>query len=177
MSIPKRTLAAGAAVAAIGLMTAGTVGLASAATSTADTGSNSIVEKLATKFNLNKEDVQAVFDEEHKAHKAEMQQRQQERLTQAVEDGKLTQEQADHITQVRKEIEALLGDARPNELGDEVHEQIKQKIEALHDWAKENDVDLLYVKAGGPGFGGPKHLDGQDVMMHTEISGGNNDQQ
>lgn len=179
MSIPKKALVAGAAVAAIGMMTAGSVGLVSAATTTHDRGSDSLVEKIATKFNLNQDEVQAVFDEEHNARKAEMKQHQQERLAQAVEDGKLTQEQADHITQVRNEIDALIGDSRPDELSDETHEQIKEKMEALRDWAEENDVDLLYAGPGEHGFrGGPKHVvhfGGPDVdKEYVEAGEGNN---
>lgn len=179
MSIHKKALVAGAAVAAIGMMAAGSVGLASAATSNSNAGSgNSIVEKLATKFNLNKDEVQAVFDEEHEARKAEMKQHQQERLAQAVEDGKLTQEQADHITQVRNEIEALVGDSRPGELSDETRQQIKDKMEALRDWAEENSIDLRHVGPGGPGFGdGPMRvrLGDPDVIKDTEANEGNND--
>jgi polyhydroxyalkanoate synthesis regulator phasin len=155
MPISKRTLIAGAAVAAVGLAGIGGVGLASAATNSNSTGT-SIVDKIATKFNLNKDEVQAVFDEEHKEHRAEMQQDRADRLAESVKDGKLTQEQADYITAAFKEIESLMGNARPGEQSDGTHEQIKAKMDALHTWAKENDVDLpdLVFGAHSAGHGG-----------------------
>ena len=97
MTLRKRTLLAGAAIAAVGMGTLGTVGLASAATANDGSTGTSIVDKLVSKFNLSKEDVQAVFDEDRTERQAEMKANQQERLAQAVTDGTLTQEQADHI--------------------------------------------------------------------------------
>jgi polyhydroxyalkanoate synthesis regulator phasin len=164
MIISKRTLVAGAAIAAVGMAGVGSVGLASAATDNAADGSTgtSIVDKIATKFNLNKDEVKAVFDEERNARHAEMKERQAERLAQAVTDGKLTQEQADHITAAMAEIEALMGNATPGEQSDETHEQIKAKMDALRTWAEANDVDMgevgLMVRAKHEGRHGGAHF-------------------
>ncbi len=56
MTLRKRTLLAGAAVAAVGMGTLGTVGLASAATASDGSTGTSIVDKLVSKFNLNKDE-------------------------------------------------------------------------------------------------------------------------
>jgi hypothetical protein len=152
MAISKRTLIAGAAVAAISLAGVGSVGLASAATSDSTNGT-SIVDRLATKFNLSKTDVQAVFDEDRSAHEADMQQHMEERLTQAVTDGKLTQDQADHIKQVAAEIKTLVGNKRPDEMDDATRQQVKDKLDALRTWAQQNNVDMQYLMVGGPGMG------------------------
>lgn len=170
MPISKRTLIAGAAVAAVGLAGVGSVGLASAATDNGSSGT-SIVDKIATKFNINKDEVQAVFDEERNQHKAEMQQDRSDRLAQAVKDGKLTQEQADHITAAFKEIDTLIGDTRPDEQSEETHEQIRAKMDALHDWAEENNIDMpdLVFGVRGHGHGGP----GGAVRFEHKVGGSN----
>lgn len=170
MNISKRTLAAGAAITAVGMAGVGSVGLVSAATNSAADGSagTSIVDKIATKFNLNKDEVKAVFDEERSAHHVEMKEKRVERLAQAVTDGKLTQEQADHITAALAEIESLMSGATPGERSDEDHEQIKAKMDALRTWAEDNDIDVrsagLMMRGGhgghGPGgFHGDKEVD------------------
>lgn len=174
MPISKRTLIASAAVAAVGLAGIGGVGLASAATDSSSNGTT-IVDKIATKFNINKDEVQAVFDEERNERHAEMQQERQERLAQAVKDGKLTQEQADHITAAFKEIEALMGNGRPDEQSDETRTQIRAKMDALHTWAQENDIDMpdLVFGVHHRGPGGP---DGHGGPVHFEYKAGGSDQ-
>lgn len=154
MPISKRTLIAGAAVAAVGLAGVGGVGLASAATSNSS-NSTSIVDRIATKFNLDKDEVQAVFDEERNEHKAEMKQDRSDRLAQAVKDGDLTQEQADHITAAFNEIDALISDTPPDEQSEEAHKQVRAKMDALHAWAEENDIDMPDLVFGVRSHGGP----------------------
>jgi len=152
----KKTLLAGAAVAAVSIGVIGGTGMASAATpsSTADNSNTSIVDKIATKFNLNKDEVKAVFDEERAAKHAEHKAERAEQLTTAVKDGKLTQAQADYITKAQAEIEALMETATPGTETDTVREQIKAKMEALHTWAKDNNVDFSYLGGGHHGHGG-----------------------
>jgi hypothetical protein len=168
----KRTLLVGAAVATIGLGGIGTLGLASAATDNSTDGGSTIVEKIATRFNLNEDEVQAVFDEHHKSHEAEMKAAHRERIAQAVTDGKLTQEQADHISKTLEEIHALRGDASPKELSDTSRQQIREKMDALHDWADEQDIDMhdigpIRIK-GHHGPGGPEGHGG--FRMHSDRS-------
>lgn len=149
----------GAALAAATLVGLSSVSMVSAATDTAGTSSSSIVDKLAGRFNLNKDEVQAVFDEDRQARLAERQAEHKQRLAQAVTDGVLTQEQADHITKAQTEIKALMGDARPGEQGQAVREDIRTKMEALRTWADDSNIDMRYVMGGGHGHrhghGGP----------------------
>jgi len=152
----KRSLLVGAALATVGVGGLGTVGIASADTSSTS-DSTSLVDKIASKFNLNKDEVQAVVDEDREAHQAEREAEQKEKLATAVTDGKLTQAQADHITQVLEEIDALRGDAKPDEQSDDLRDQVKDKMDELRDWADENDIDMQYVMVGhGGGRGGPR---------------------
>jgi ABC-type glycerol-3-phosphate transport system substrate-binding protein len=149
----KRTVLVGAVVAAAAVGGAGGAGIASAATANT-TGESSIVDKIASKFNLNKTEVQAVFDEQHQAKQAERQADQKQRLAEAVTAGKLTQAQADHITSVFNEIKALRGTTDPRDLSQDVRDQIRDKMDALHDWAEANNIDMQYVMMGHGGRGG-----------------------
>lgn len=157
--LKKKSIMVGAAIAAVTLGGLGSAGVVSAATSSSSTGSTSIADKIATKFNLDKAEVKAVFDEERAAHHAERKADQAAKLATAVKDGKLTQAQADYITNAQAEIESLRGSATPDTETDTVREQIKVKMEALHDWAATNNIDEQYVHGGqgGPGgHGGPR---------------------
>lgn len=61
------------------------------------TGANSLVAAIAQKFNLNQNDVQAVFDEERNKSEAQMKTQMEAKLTQAVTDGKITEAQKQAI--------------------------------------------------------------------------------
>lgn len=157
----KRTVLVGATVATTAVGGIGGLGVASAATAAdGSTGDTSIVDKIASKFNLKKSDVQAVFDADRQQHEAERDAQQKQALADAVKNGKLTQAQADHITTVLNEIKTLRGDTDPHNLSDDVKSQIKDKMDALRDWAKTNNVDLSLVMMGHGPHGGP----GRDMM-------------
>jgi len=152
----KRSLLVGATLTTLAAG-AGGVGLASAATDTSgssSTSGTSLVDKLVAKFHLNKADVQAVVDADRQEHEAQREADQKEKLATAVKDGKLTQAQADHITQALAEIKTLRGDAGPSTESDTTRDQIKAKMDALRTWADENNIDMQYVMLGH-GHGGP----------------------
>lgn len=67
-------------------------------------GSTELVSKIAQKFNLNENDVKAVFDDVHKNRQAQMQARLEEKLTQAVKDGKINETQKKALLAKMKEI-------------------------------------------------------------------------
>jgi hypothetical protein len=154
----KRSMLVGATAATLGLAGLTGIGMASAATA-ATTGQTSLIEKLATKFNLNKDEVTAVFTADHQAREAQMAADQAKRLAQAVTDGKLTQAQADYITNAQKEIKALRGDTAPDQETDATRTSIRTKMDALRTWATSNNVDQQYIGMGGHGghggMGGP----------------------
>jgi len=116
---------------------------------------STLVQKIADKFNLNKDEVQAIFDEdkairetemkaEREARRAEMQTKYEERLTQDVTYGKITEEQRKLILAKHKEMEAN----RETKM-----EGNRTELEA---WAKENGIDSSYLMGGfgGRGRGG-----------------------
>ena len=155
----KKLLTVAGLLATVGV--AGVLGLSSvSAEETTDSKSDpmsSLVDKIASKFNLKEEEVQAVFDE----HKDEMQAKHkskiEERLNTAVSEGKLTQDQKNKIL---AKLEELKND-RPDksELENKSPEEIKalmeQKRSELEAWAEQNDIPkehLRFVGHGGPGF-------------------------
>ena len=169
----KRTLVVGATVATLGI-----AGLAGAGMASADNtaGGTSLIEKLATKFNLNQDEVKAVFEADRTERHAQMQADQAERLAQAVTDGKLTQAQADHITAAQKELESLRGTGGPGSMDEATRTAVKEKMDALRTWAEENNVDMAYVGRGGhggPGGGGPGGPGGERPASDAGTSSSN----
>ena len=123
----------------------------------ADNSSSSrdtIVQKIAEKFNLNKDDVQQVFDEVSNEHKAEMQAREEERLNQLVTDGKITEDQKTLIQNKHKELRTERESNKDNFKDltpEERRAQMEEKKTELKTWADENGIDVSYLM---PDFGG-----------------------
>lgn len=175
MRIKKSLLLAGA-VTTIGL--AG-MGAAAKAATTSSTGGTGLVDKIAQKFNLNKDDVQKVFDEDRQSQEAEHQAKMEERLTKAVTDGKLTDEQKTKILAKIKELDAAR-DSEREAMKDKTPEEHKalmeQKQAELEQWAKDNNVPTDYFPMvrfskgrgpGGPGGGGEFHFHTEDGTTST----------
>jgi uncharacterized protein YwqG len=143
-----------------------------------------IVAKIAQKFNLSQNDVQAVFDEYRDEEKierdakmqetqAQMEQKVKDELTQAVSDGKLTQAQMDLILAKRAELQAekpamsqqAPGKPSTSKTKEEMEAErtarqaeMKSKQDALKQWATDNGISEEYLKFVGnmPGFGGER---------------------
>lgn len=116
-------------------------------------GESTLVDKLVTKFNLNKEEVQAVFDEHHEERKAEMDQRRASDLQAKVDDGTITAEQKTLIENKLKEMDTQREALRDQDL---TRDQMREKMQALHDeletWAEDNNINLEDIMPmGGPG--------------------------
>ena len=110
-----------------------------------------IISRLAEKFNLNEDEVQAVFDavrEEHGVQMQEqMQQQREERLNQAVADGVITQEQMD----------ALL--AKWQEMHEERNAERQQHRTEMDAWFESQGIDHEALMEYG-GFGGRRGMGG-----------------
>lgn len=137
----KKSKLIGLSTMAVTLGVVGLAGIASAQTSTSNT---SLVDKLATKFGLNKTDVQAVFDEQKTERQAEHKAEVSERLQDLVDDGKITAEQKTKIEAKHEEQQA----AREAERTE------------LEKWATDNGIELRYLMGGrGHGMSGDNRLD------------------
>lgn len=150
------------AVAAASLLGLGGASIASAATS----GHDGLIDKIATKFNLKKEDVKALFEEDRAARDAERTAEVETQLAKLVTDGKITAEQKDKLTSKRKELEAQREADRASMDG-KTDEERKAAMEVkrteIDKWASDNGIDkqyLRYLMGGGRGghggHGGPQ---------------------
>ena len=118
---------------------------------------SALVEKIATKFGLNKDEVQKVFDEERTEMHAQMQLKQEERLSQLVKDGKITEAQKTLIINKQKEMQTQRK-ANKDSFKDLTPEERKTQMESkkaeLDAWAKENGIDPTYLFPGKEMMGG-----------------------
>jgi len=138
-----------------------------------------LVSAIATKFNLNATEVQTVVDqvitEQRAAREAEHDQLFADRLTQAVTDKKLTQDQADKITAKHKEIQSNM--ANFSEMtGAERQAAQKDQFDSLKKWASDNNIPAQYLMPGigKKGFGqrghsGAQSPEGFGPRMHGSI--------
>ncbi|MDD2732258.1 MAG: hypothetical protein PHI53_03645 [Candidatus Pacebacteria bacterium] len=113
---------------------------------------DNLINAVAEKFNLNKSDVQVVFNQVFEEQRTKMKERQEqiftERINQAVIDGKLTQEQADKITAKRAELEAQREDFK-DMTGEELKTAMKEQADSLKQWASDNNIPQGYLMFGG----------------------------
>lgn len=147
MALTKKALIAGTAAAAVAAVMSGTA-LAATQSGEGDT----LADRIAQKFNLKKEDVQAVITEDREQHRAEHQQRLQERLAQAVTDKKITEQQKSEIQAKLQEMDALrdsLKDTAPQER----RATMEQKRNEFKAWLEQNNIQADVI---GPGPGGKR---------------------
>lgn len=144
-------------VPALALTMAGTV-LFATQTFAQDTKDpqTSLVQKIAEKFNLNKDDVQKVFDEDRTNRASERNQKFESRLDQAVKDGKITEEQKKLILDKMSSMKATRT-AEIEKLKSMTPEQRREAMKThkndLKTWAEENGIDLKSIMGElGPGM-------------------------
>ncbi len=161
----KTGLAAAAAIATIGtggLIGAQAVSAESGATTSTDPMS-SLVDKLVSKFNLNKTDVQKIFDESRTEMEAKREEEQSARLQKLADAGTITAEQK---TKIEAKLKELKASREPNKdsTKDLTDNERKTKRESerttLEAWAKQNGIDLTKIGGvmmgqGHRGPGGP----------------------
>lgn len=114
-----------------------------ASADTANSPHESLIERIASKFNLNKSDVENVFNEDRKAHQAEMTAKFEERLTQAVTDGKITEEQKTLILQKHKELQTERESDRENWKNmtrEERQTEMQKRHDELKAWLEANNI-------------------------------------
>src|SRR4051812_10842071 len=106
-------------MAAIALIGATALGVTAAQAASDDTNPQSpLVQKIADKFHLDKTKVQAVFDEDRQSHQATMEAKYEERLAQAVTDGKLTADQKTKVLAEHKQLQSEM-DAQMKQVQDD----------------------------------------------------------
>ena len=125
---------------------------------------SSLVEEIAQRFNLNQDEVQAVFDEHRDEMHTQMEARLEDRLQQAVDDGEITSEQKDKIIAKLQELRdqsQANHEAMQDLTMEERHQAMEQQRDELEQWAQDNDILLEYLRVG---FGGHGHHGGPGMM-------------
>lgn len=140
------------ALFATGLATAGIAGVmlvGGVAFAQTSTGGTSMAQAIATKFNLNKDDVQKVIDTQH-------QDMMKSHLDKLVADGKITADQEAKIIAKQAEMKPKMEAARA--LTDETAR--KTAMEAIRtemqQWEKDNNIPARVMGPSGHGHGGMK---------------------
>lgn len=132
-----------------GALAVGTIGINSV--SAQDSSSYPpVVQKLAERFGLSQTDVQEVFDEARADHHAQMLANFEDRLNQAVSDGKITEDQKQLILDKHEEIQAKMDELQSLDPQNR-REQMQAYHEELQNWAEDNNIDLPLF-GFGPGF-------------------------
>lgn len=148
----------------LGVLTAGAVANAESGSgmNRPHLGGSSFVDKIVSKFNLDKAEVQDFMDEYRTEIDDQRQQRVDDRLQKLVSKGSITAEQKGEI---EKKLQELQAERRGNR--DEVRNMtpeehrtfMDKKRSDLEEWAKSHDIDLHVLRGifGGHGKGHGGH--------------------
>ncbi len=115
---------------------------------------SSLIQKFVQKFGLKEADVKAVFDEVKTEHHAQMRVRMEERLNQAVQEGKLTEAQKQAAISKFNELQTKHEENREQFKAmtpEERRQAMENRRQELETWAKQNGIDLSYLKGGMKG--------------------------
>ena len=146
MKLHKNMLAAGVVttVAAGSLL-----GVSMASAQTSD-GGTSIVDRIASTFNLNRDDVQNVFDEQRQERHEQMEQKHEEHLQQLVEDGTITSEQKDDLEAKHEEMRTLRESLKDQDLTrEEMRNKMQEARSEFEAWAEDQGIDLESIRPEG----------------------------
>ena len=153
MAINKLLLIGGTTMA-VALASVAGVGVVSAQSD--ESASNSIVDKIAQKFNVNKADVQQVFDEDHAAREAEHKAELKTTLDQAVKDGKITADQETKLIAKLDEMHAAREKARTDTAisAADRHAAMEKERTDFEAWLKSNNIPTDLLPQHGKDRGG-----------------------
>lgn len=109
-----------------------------------------LVEMLASKFHLDKNEVKTAITDYHTQHKQKMletmQKRQEDRLTQLVKDGKITDAQKQAILTELKTLKDKYGPDKLKDLTpDQRRQQMQNMKQELDAWVKAQGIDPSYI--------------------------------
>lgn len=162
-SIKKPLLVAGI-VGTVGIGTLATGAVANAESGATESGGpmSGLVDKLVSTFNLDKDKVQEVFDEQRTEMEQQREQGRAEKLQALVDDGTITSAQKTAIeTKIKemKESREQNKDSFKDMTEEERKSAMDEKRIEMESWAEEQGIDLNELKGifGGPGgHGGPR---------------------
>lgn len=130
-----------------------------------------LVQKIAQKFNLKEADVQSVFEEVRTEHQTQMQTNYEDRLSQLVKDGQITETQKKLILAKHQELQ----NKRPADMSnwknmtrDQRKVKMDQERTEIENWAKQNGIDVKYVLGGMGRFEGKGMRAGKGMMWQKQ---------
>ena len=144
MKLSKRMMLPMAAIAMLGAAAVGTTAVSAATNGQPGT----LAQKLASTFNLDPAKVQSVIDQNHNDMEQKHQAAYEERLNQAVTDGKLTAAQKQAILDENAKLKAEL-DAAKDKTPAERRSAMKSVRQGAKDWAKAQNIDEKWLIGGG----------------------------
>jgi len=133
---------------ALSALVAGAIGVKSVGAFGPSENHDTLVQKLAERFNLNQNDVEAVFEEMRTERQAERKAEFTAMLDEAVSNGKLTQEQRDAFLLKVDKKRLRMEEIRKIEDADERKKQMKALGDEMHEWAEANGIDLKELDLG-----------------------------
>lgn len=114
-----------------------------------------LAKKIAEKFNLNQGEVEGVMNQFREEKQAQMQERQTERLSELVSEGKLTEEQKKAIIAKREEMRSNRPENIQNLSEEERKALMEKHREEMDKWMEDNGIDhetfMLGMGPGGKG--------------------------
>jgi hypothetical protein len=146
-------------VAAVSVLSGGLVVATTAFAQTSASGQNgipSLVQEIANKFHLNTSDVQSVFDQHRQVAQSKMEANYETYLDNLVKDGKITDAQKQLILNKHNDLIGKKTNFK-NMTPAERRAQMQASRQDLQNWAKQNNINLQYLRPFGPGmrrFGG-----------------------
>lgn len=156
-----KSLIIGAGLASIGV--AGVTSV-SALTSADPSAGPSLIDQIASKFNLDKTAVKAVFDANRADREEARQLKSSAALKTALTDGKLTQAQYDYIVAAQMDIANLAKSAAPGQLPATTKAAIKAKVDSLRSWMKAQNLDIQNIGLGMRHVIANRHNDADDSV-------------
>lgn len=155
---------------AVGVIAGATVltglyGVSTAKAATAATDFPPLVQKIVEKYNLNKDEVKTLVNQDRTERQAEREKQKETRLTELVAAGKITEAQKTAILAKEKELEAKREEYKNLSVSER-----RSKMEAMHTemqaFLKAQGIDESIMR----GMGGPKgERGGMGRGMHRNL--------
>lgn len=147
MKLSKSMLAAGVVTT---IAVAGVAGIGAA--SAHSNGNDTMVDRIATKFGLNRDEVQTVFNDQREEMHEQREERNATRLQELVDDGTLSAEQKTALEAKHEEMETAREALRDQNLSrEEMREQMETSREEFKTWAESQGIDIDDIRPEGMG--------------------------
>jgi hypothetical protein len=157
-------------IIALAIVAATGVAGVSAFAQTANTEYKTFVQSLAQKLGISEDKVNTAVTEIHNERHQEMLQKYEEKLSTAVKNGEITEAQKTLILEKGKQLEEdreAHKESMKDKTPEERRTEMEQKRTELEAWAKENNIDMKYLRFG---FGGRGHKGGMGMGMGMHMA-------